>query len=312
MTERVIFMNCVLTTKVLCLGSLNIDHVYSLERIVRPGETVSARKKELFAGGKGLNQAIALARAGAPVSMAGKIDRDGAFLTDTLREYGVEVSLVDSSGSACGHTVIQVEESGQNCIIYHAGANRELTEAYIDRALAGFGPGDCLVMQNEVNLPRYAIRQAAARGIAVALNPSPIDDDLLAMDLTGVTYLLLNELEGYALTGEKDPGAICAALLAKAPDLRVALTLGQDGVRYQDRQSVFTHGIYPVTAVDTTAAGDTFTGYFLTEMLAHGDVPTALLKASLAAALAVSRMGAARSIPTREEVAAMERERKET
>ena len=292
--------------KIVVFGSLNIDKVYSLEHFVCPGETISAAKMEQFCGGKGFNQAIALRRAGNDVFFAGAVGQDGGMLLDMLDRNGVNRRFVKQTAGSTGHAIIQVDVSGQNSIIILAGANGEITEHDVESVLSNFGKGDLIVLQNEISCVPQIIRQAHSKGMIIALNPSPYNDRIAACDISCVDYLLLNETEGAAMTNTAAPDDILNTLHLRYPRLNVVLTLGGDGSRFQscDGRS-FTFGIYPVQVADTTAAGDTFTGYFLSEMLRHGDAAQALRIASAAAGLAVSRKGAEPSIPLMDEVAAI-------
>lgn len=291
--------------KMVVFGSLNIDKVYSLEHFVRPGETISAMKMEQFCGGKGFNQAIALRRAGNEVHFAGAVGQDGSMLLDNLDRNGIDRRFVRQTKGATGHAIIQLDEKGQNCIIILAGANGEITQADVAHTLADFCAGDLIVLQNEISCVPEIIRQAHEKGMVVAFNPSPYDGKIAECDISCVDYLLVNETEGAAMAGTNESAAILDTLHARYPHLNVVLTLGGDGSVYQDKDGHrFTCGIHKVQAVDTTAAGDTFTGYFLSEMLYHGDAAKALRTASVAAGIAVSRKGAEPSIPTMDEVAA--------
>lgn len=295
----------VIQMKMVVFGSLNVDKVYSLEHFVRPGETVSAMKMEQFCGGKGFNQAIALRRAGNEVYFAGAVGQDGGMLLDNLDRNGIHRQFVKQTQGATGHAIIQLDGKGQNCIIILAGANGEITGDDVERTLADFDRGDLIVLQNEIACVPQIIRQAHAKGMIVAFNPSPYDGKIAACDIACVDYLLVNETEGAAMAGAAEPGAILDALHARYPHLNVVLTLGSEGAVYQNCAGQrFACGIHRVQAVDTTAAGDTFTGFFLSEMLRHGDAARALHTASVAAGIAVSRKGAEPSIPTMEEVAA--------
>lgn len=287
---------------ILNFGSLNIDHVYHVASFVRPGETVSSLRYDRIPGGKGLNQSVALARAGAHVFHAGKVGSDGKFLVELLRQDGVNTDWVAENGSVTGHACIQVDENGQNCIVLHGGANREITADEVRQVLDAFHAGDWLVLQNEISCLPEIIQAAAERGLVIVLNPSPITPDLLKMDLSPVSYLLLNETEGKDLTGETQPQKITAALLGRYPDLKIVLTLGGDGALYADAASSVSVPACSVQAVDTTAAGDTFTGYFIAAVSAGEPVREALIRASQAAAIAVSRPGASISIPNKQEL----------
>lgn len=291
-------------SKILCYGSLNTDIVYSMPHFVRPGETLAALGVARYPGGKGLNQSVALSRAGARVFHGGKIAADGEWLLGCLRDAGVDTSLVSAAGASTGTAVIQVTADGENSIIINHGANYEISSDEIDRTLNCFGSGDLLVMQNEINDTARIIGKAAARGMLAALNPSPIDDALLGMDLSGVTYLILNEIEGQSFTGCAAAEDILPALAAKYPHLRIVLTLGSEGAVYYEAGKTFRQAAYKVRSVDTTAAGDTFTGYFLAAVMDGSDPQQALELAARAAAIAVTRKGAAASIPALGEVLA--------
>ncbi|MBC8570495.1 ribokinase [Zongyangia hominis] len=288
--------------KILNFGSLNIDNVYSMDHFVRPGETTASLKMEIFSGGKGLNQSVALAKAGAEVYHAGKVGVDGQMLIDVLTQYGADASLVKMTEGRTGHAIIQVDKNGQNCILLYGGANQEITAQDVDEVLSHFNKGDMLLLQNEISSIDAIIEKAYAKGMVLALNPSPISKELLQMDLSKITYFILNEIEGNEMTGEVEPEKIARKMRDIYPGCIVVLTLGKRGVMYYDGKSTYTHGIYDVQVVDTTAAGDTFTGFFLSTVMAGEPVPKALEYASIASSLAVSKNGAAPSIPTMEEV----------
>ena len=288
--------------KVLNFGSLNIDYVYSVDHFVRAGETLSSEKMEKFCGGKGLNQSIALARAGAPVYHAGIVGAEGKMLTDVLEQYGVNTQFVKKSPSSNGHAIIQIDKNGQNCILLYGGTNREITPEMVDEVLENFSAGDILVLQNEINCMETILQKAHEKGMRIALTPSPIDESLKELPLEYVTWFLLNEVEGNELTGETDPETIAVKLREKYPAGRIVLTLGKQGVLYYDGGEFLRHGIYPTKVVDTTAAGDTFTGFFLSCVLQGKGEAIALELASKASSIAVSIKGAANSIPTLEEV----------
>ncbi len=289
--------------RILNFGSMNIDDVYTVAHFVKPGETIKPITYERFSGGKGLNQSIALARAGAEVYHAGVIGEDGAFLKELLAQSGVNTEFIRTSKTPTGHAIIQVEEdSGQNCIILFSGANQCVAREHIDTALSHFGEGDWLLLQNEVNEIGYLMEQAHARGMSVVFNPSPFNASIMQYPLSYVDWFFVNEIEGAAIARTDAPGAIIAGICTRYPNCRVVLTLGTNGACAYDRQEKVRHPIFPVKVVDTTGAGDTFTGYFLHSIASGKTLSDALRTASAASAIAVSRKGAAPSIPTAEEV----------
>ena len=289
--------------KVLNFGSLNLDYTYQVESILIPGETQASKGRQIFCGGKGLNQSIALARAGVPVYHAGMIGDEGGILLDACRENGVNTDFIRKIDGPSGHTIIQVDRNGQNCILLYGGANRSMTREFVDQVLDSFEEGDMILLQNEINELDYIIDRAYEKGMMIVLNPSPYDSALDSCDLSKVSLFLVNEIEGYQITGEKEPDRILGRIREIYPGARVVLTLGGDGSVYQDETgAVYRQGIYKVKAVDTTAAGDTFTGYFLSSLIGGMPVAEGLDMAAKASAIAVSRPGATASIPLRDEV----------
>ena len=295
--------------KIYNFGSLNVDRVYGVEDFVRAGETILAKSLSFFPGGKGLNQTIALARAGANVYHVGCIGRDGGILKDTLVENQVPLTYIKELDADGGHTALQVSESGQNAIIVYSGTNHMLTENFVDEVMQTVKPGDYVLMQNEINLVPYIIRKAKEAGAQVALNPSPITKELMSYPLEMVDLFIVNEIEGEAVTGEKEPQKILTAFREKYPHAKIVLTLGSEGSCYQDETTFAMQEIYKNTVVDTTGAGDTYCGYLLTCLMEGVPVKEALHMATAASSIAVSRQGAAPSIPKREEVEAFLKER---
>ena len=288
--------------KILNFGSMNIDYTYKVEHIVTPGETISSNGIEVFPGGKGLNQSVALAKAKAEVYHAGMIGKDGLFLKEVCEKSGVHTNYIKCIEERTGNAMIQVSEEGQNSIILFAGANRKNTKEYIKEVLKHFEKGDFLLLQNEINLLDYIINQAYEKGMMIILNPSPYNEKLDSCDFKKISMLLLNEVEGAQVTGEKDEKKILVRLKELYPDMQVVLTLGKDGSVYQYKDQVYRQGIFSGQAVDTTAAGDTFTGYFISSILEGMPVDEGLKLAAKASAIAVSREGATASIPVKAEV----------
>ena len=288
--------------KILCFGSCNMDLVYAVDHILRPGETMAADTLQTFPGGKGLNQAIALARAGAQVYFGGCIGPDGDLLRDTLSACGIDLRYLRQVDEKTGHAIIQVDHSAENAIIIFPGANGMVTREHIDAVLQDFGPGDYLLAQNEISQLPYLIHAAAARGMQTVLNPSPFNLQAKQVDLNDVQYLLVNETEASGMTGSEEPGALQAFIRQQAPHLKILLTQGKKGSIYFDRDQVIRQNAYRVRSVDTTAAGDTYTGYFIANLSRGCSCKEAMNMASAASAISVSRAGASSSIPTEQEV----------
>ena len=300
--------------RALCFGSLNLDQVYTVDHFVQAGETESSRRREIFPGGKGLNQALALARCGAAVWQAGCIgpEAEAGMLLETLREAGVDTGFVERKSEPTGHAIIQRNPQGENCILLFGGANQSIRPEQVRRVLKDFGPGDLLLLQNEINANAELLQEARRRGLMTALNPSPMDGRALALPLDTLDYLFVNAAEadqflataGLSGTAPEDRVPALRQLL---PDCRILLTRGQAGAIYIDAEQICRQPSYAIKAVDTTGAGDTFTGYFLAARLEGLPLAECLDLAAAAAALAVSRPGAAPSIPLRSEVEAFRR-----
>ncbi len=289
---------------ILVFGSLNIDHVYQVERLVRPGETLPSTEYRRFQGGKGANQSVALARAGADVYLAGRIGPEGLWLRDAIAAEGVNVTHVGLDDQPTGHAIIQVDAAGENSILLYGGANLTVTSDDAHYVLSRFGEGDWLLLQNEISALPAILSETSERGLTVAFNPAPMTPEVLSYPLDGVSLFVVNQTEGAALAEIENasPKTIVEALQARFPDAAILLTLGGDGSLYARGGACIRTPAHSVEAVDTTAAGDTFTGYFIAERMAGESIEKSLALASKAAALCVTRPGAADSIPRRSEL----------
>lgn len=288
--------------KYLVFGSLNIDRVYSLSHLPDKSETLSCEKYEIHVGGKGLNQAVSLKKAGGNVYMAGCIGKDGTMLTDFLSSCGVNTSLIKVTDGFSGHAVIEVDKDGQNQMVLYRGANYEITKNDCDRILSDFGKGDLIMLQYEISNVEYIINKAYEKEMIIALNPSPYVKEINNLPFKKISYLILNESEGMCITGENDIGDVVEKLKLLMPDGKIILTLGGDGAIFTDKNETVSVPAFKVNAVDTTGAGDTFTGYFLNSYLNGSDAYTALTRASAASAVVVCKNGAAETIPDNKDV----------
>ncbi len=289
--------------KLLNFGSLNIDIVYRVDHTVRPGETLSSYDLSTHAGGKGANQSAALAKAGTEVFHAGKIGRDGTWLLDKLKSFGVNTSFVTVGEGKTGHAVIQVSKNGENAIVLYGGGNREITESEVTAVLDHFTSGDILLLQNEINNIPFIMELAAEKGMRIVFNPAPFDEAVKQYPLALVDLFIVNETEGSGLSGE--PGnsdQVMNRLTALYPEKEVILTLGAGGVLYGKGPDRVRGNALSVAVTDTTAAGDTFIGYFLSGEVTGLPVKENLDAASAASALTVQKSGAMDSIPQKEEV----------
>ena len=295
------------------LGSLNIDYVYAVDHFVQAGETLSSREMRIFPGGKGLNQSIATARAGAKVYHAGCIGNDGDMLRNELIGSGVDVSYLRTVDSRNGHAMIQVSNSGENNIVLYSGSNGMVTKEFIDEVLEDFSDDDLVLLQNEISNMAYVIEKAYRKGMRIVLNPAPFDDALKKIDLDMLSCVILNEVEAMGFTGKTEPEEVIALLRNRYPKLTVVLTLGKKGCIYADEKQTLYQNAFRVEAVDTTGAGDAFLGAILYRLkdktlceiadLTTDELDDILDFANASGSLTTTKTGAAPSIPTLEEIA---------
>jgi ribokinase len=289
--------------KILCYGSLNIDNVYKVPHFVRPGETLAADSFARFAGGKGLNQAIALGRAKANVHFTGCVGKDGLWLRDVLTSSGIHTrDLTLSESIPTGNALIQVNRQGENCILLFPGANHANSVPQLEKAMDQLSEEDIFLLQNETNIVPEAMRLAKERGLILAFNPSPLTENITSYPLELVDLFILNEIEAAGLSEIPDTSRALQSMRDKFPHARIVLTLGSKGVSYSGPEGEYFQEADQVKVVDTTAAGDTFTGYFLAEYAKAAHVTDCLRRATKAAGLCVSRAGASDSIPTADEI----------
>lgn len=288
--------------KVLNFGSMNLDYVYQVEHFVVPGETMSASGQQINCGGKGLNQSVALAKAGVEVYHAGCVGQGGDMLLDMLREFHVHTEYINRVDTIQGNAMIQVDKNGQNCILIYGGSNQCITKKQIEETLSMFSKEDYLILQNEVNELPELVNLAYEKGMKIVLNPSPYDSKLEHVDFSKLTWLILNEVEAEQISGSSNLERTWDILHEKYPKLSVVLTLGDEGSICYSGDTMIRQPATEAVAVDTTAAGDTFTGFFLSGLIENLSLKECMERASVAAAISVTRHGAASSIPTRDEV----------
>lgn len=232
--------------KVLNFGSMNLDYVYTVDHMVQGGETLASSDRQVFFGGKGFNQSVALAKASVPVYHAGMIGEDGKELLEMCREVGVNTEYVRVLPGSSGHTIIQVDKEGQNSIILYGGANQKQTKEYVDEVLSNFSEGDYIILQNEINLLDYIIDVAYSRGMKIVLNPSPFNEKLETCDFSKVSIFLINEIEGKQFTGYSDSDEVLDALWKRYPQSGIVLTLGGYGVYWYDGKHKVFQKSFPV------------------------------------------------------------------
>ncbi len=275
---------------------------------VKKGETLSAKELNVYTGGKGLNQSIALARAGVETYQAGAIGTDGMFLLEQLKEAGVKTDLVKILGDVrTGNAIIQNDDEGDNCIVLFGGANQAITKEQVDEVFKDFTNEDYLLIQNEINELSYIVEKAKEEGMKIILNPSPMNEKIMKLPLDQIDYFILNEIEAMQILEMDKPeeidGKYIASLLhERFKDATIVLTLGSEGSVCISDDEYVEQSIYKVKAIDTTAAGDTYTGYFIAGILNGKTIKESMDIASKASAIAVTRQGAAPSIPVLEEV----------
>ena len=280
------------------LGSINIDYIYTLPHLVTAGETLAATSFQAALGGKGANQSIALARAGADVRHAGRIHQaDDGWLAD-MRDAGVDCAHILSGDLATGHAIVAVDAcSGENQIILSPSSNHALTEDMISPFLSSARPGDWALAQNETNLTEPFLHAAKQAGLQICYSAAPFVAEVTAGLLPIVDLLVVNHIEAEALE------AFTGAPLTALDIAHVIVTRGAKGASYLGQQDApFDEPAHPVEAVDTTGAGDTYLGYVLAGLDEGVTVRAAMHQAAKASALQVTRLGASAAIPTRAEL----------
>ncbi|MDD7305254.1 MAG: PfkB family carbohydrate kinase [Peptoniphilaceae bacterium] len=288
--------------KILNFGSINIDNFFSVDHIVRDGETIDSKFYEEKLGGKGLNQSIALAKVSKDVYHAGKLNIKDDFILEYLKENKVDTRYIKKTQALTGSAFIQVDKNGENSIVLDHGANYQMDYQFIDEVLNNFERGDILLIQNEINNLAYLIDKAFDKGMFIVLNPSPINEALLNLDLNKLNMLIMNEGEAKDICKLNLEEEIIEKLKTYYKNLKVVITYGKSGSIYFDSAITLRQKAYKVDVVDTTGAGDTFTGFLVGLMANDYPIKAALNYAALAASLAVKVKGASNSIPNFDKV----------
>ncbi|QCO55810.1 ribokinase [Pseudorhodobacter turbinis] len=275
------------------LGSINIDHVYQVPHLVRPGETLCALEYSRGLGGKGANQSVAAAKAGAKVFHIGAIGPDSDWMMEALRGHNVDLGNVLQLNTPTGHAIIQVDRSAENSIILFPGANRHIPDGHVARVLESACPDDMLILQNETSAQSASVRLAADMGLRVLYSPAPFELGPLKEVVRFTSLLLMNEGEAEEMV----------AAFGSLPDCDVIITKGSKGAEWHRWGKDPLHApAFPVTAVDTTGAGDCFAGTIAAALDAGLDPEMALRRAVAASALQVTQADATSAMPSRAEV----------
>jgi len=288
-------------------GSINVDMVMQVDALPAPGETVLCPEYLIVPGGKGANQAVAAARAGAPVQMIGTVGTDTFAETalGSLRDSGVDVSAVASTDRPTCCATVWVDNRGENSIVVASGANLDTTARQL--SAIEFGAQDWLVLQMEIPLAENwaAVREAKRQGTRVILSvapAAPVPEEVLA----DVDVLLVNEIEGQAVATAiglppSDPKRLLADLSQRF-SLTAIMTLGKQGAIMIGPADGFEAPALPITTTDTTGAGDAFAGILAAALDADASLENAVRRASVGAALACKTMGAQTSLPYRADI----------
>ena len=283
--------------KILNFGSINKDFFYSVNDFVKPGETISSIRYNIKIGGKGLNQSVGISKAGQKIYHAGIINKDDTFILDKLKKWNINCENILLSNNPTGHAIIQVDKKGENSIIIHGGANHDVDIKFIKSVLSKFDSGDILVLQNEINNIKEIIDRAHHKKMKIVFNPAPFNNEILSYDLNKISTLILNQTEGEALSKEKKLDGILKVLNSKFNNTEIILTLGEKGSLYSFKNELLKIKAHKLDTVDTTGAGDTFIGYYVAGIASKMNTKDNLNRASEAAAIATTKLGAAESIP---------------
>ncbi len=299
-----------MTAKIVIVGSFNTDLTSYMERMPRPGETVSGRKFVTGPGGKGSNQAVAAARLGADVTFIGRVGQDvfGDLALKTWEQEGINTRyVVRDPEHATGVAPIFVDDTGENSIVVVLGANLNIQAADVDAAADLIAQADIILTQLEINynIVAYALQAAKQRGVKTILNPAPAGH-LPAEVVALADFITPNETELEVLSGKTGLTAEQAAhSLLTHDEQTVIVTLGAQGAQYVRKDSTGVIPTFKVNVVDTTGAGDAFNGGLAVALAEGKPLTEAIAFANATAALCVTRPGTAPSMPRRDEVEAL-------
>jgi len=284
--------------KILNFGSINKDFVYLVDNFVQPGETISSNSHDIFLGGKGLNQSVAMAHAGVSIYHAGCINKKDSSIIDKLNNWGVNTENILGLNKPTGHAIIQVNKKGENSIIIHGGTNHSITSHQIDSCFKKFETGDILVLQNEINNIEEIINKAYKKGMKIFFNPAPFSKKILNYSLKKVHTIIFNQSEGNGLSMMANtPEKILEIISKKYPSSNLLITLGEKGSIFKNDKKIIRTDAISVKTIDTTAAGDTYIGYYIASFSKNEPIKNCMKIASLAASITVTKMGGAVSIP---------------
>lgn len=296
---------------ILVIGSLNMDFVIEVNKMPLPGETILGKSFTLIPGGKGANQAYAIGKLGAKASMLGAIGNDeyGMRLLENLNSVNVNtdnITKLDNINTGCAF--INVDETGENSIVVVSGANQKITKEMIDNNINLIEEADIIVMQLEIPIEvvTYAAKLAKERGKLVILDPAPAVSDLNEELFSNIDIVKPNETEIEILSGietkSKDDIIKAAKILIEKGVNTVIVTLGENGSLLVTKEKIESFASPNVEAIDTTAAGDSFTAALAKSLLEGKSIEEAIKFGHIVSAIAVTKKGAQTSIPTQDEV----------
>lgn len=288
--------------KVLDFGSINIDFVYQMDGFVQVKETKACSHFEKNIGGKGLNQAIACQKAGLDVYLAGCIGEDGLFILDYLKQQNIHTDFIQVVNQPTGHAIIQVCESENSIILCH-GANYAISDSFVEEVFSHFSQDDILLIQNEISNLNKIINCAIQKQMKIYFNIAPYEDNVKSLPLNQMDTIFVNEIEGQQLSQCKtnDFETIIKTLHELYPNPVFVMTVGKEGA-YSFKNKILLQPSFPVTVIDSTAAGDTFTGYYISSQNKNKSIEESMKIAALASSITIQRKGAAKSIPKYEEL----------
>lgn len=291
-----------MTRKIINYGSINIDHVYQVDHFVSAGETLSSESLKTGLGGKGANQSVAMAKAGADVVHVGQLGVTDGWAKEKLSGLGVQTSYIKSVSQPSGHAIIQLDRKGENSIIVHGGANQSCSLTELENCLTRHKDIAYFVVQNECNGVLDAIKLADSLGIDVVFNPAPMSKNVLELPLDRLAILIVNEVEALQFWGTDDLSEIQSLLECDFPDTNVIVTQGAKGSSLLNSDGIHQVSAFSVNVRDTTAAGDTYVGFLMAGLVNDLSIKSAMKQASIAAAITASRVGAIDAIPNLKEV----------
>lgn len=283
--------------KVLNFGSMHLDHVYRISKLLKSGDSAFTKSLETLPGGKGVNQSIAIKRAGVDVIHAGNIGNDGELIYYTLLKEGINVDYVKRSNEVCGHAIIHRSDEKEHTIVVHSGASKMITMDYIDEVFRDFEKEDILLVQGELNHTDYIIKSAVEKGMKCFFYPAPFLEEFKAYDLSEIETLIIHENDICTLTGIEEEEKAVAYYLKKNNSNLLVISMNKGLLYYDKKRKETKHTNITMDSHCRTYASDVLIGYFIAGIVQNLPIKEILEKAASAKKIAMKDKNILFTIP---------------